>query len=81
VWLRPFAYPIPTSTGIDAQSVRVVAFIPEQNEFEAHFYRGIYHYESGQPDRAREQFAEALALRPGEPRAQAYLRQLDVAAP
>jgi hypothetical protein len=79
VWLRPFAYPIPTSTGIDTQSVRVVAFIPAQNEFEAHFYRGIYHFESGQPDKARAQFAEALAWRPGEPRVQAYLRQLDAA--
>jgi len=81
VWLRPFAYPIPTATGIDAQSVRVVAFLPSQNDFEAHFYRGVYHFESGQPDQARTQFAEALALRPGEPRVQAYLRQLDAAAP
>jgi hypothetical protein len=81
VWLRPFAYPIPTATGIDAQSVRVVAFLPSQNDFEAHFYRGIYHFESRQPDKARAQFAEALALRPGEPRVQAYLRQLDAAMP
>jgi hypothetical protein len=81
LWLRPFAYPIPTATGIDAQSVRVVAFLPSQNEFEAHFYRGIYHFESGQPDQARAQFAEALAVRPGEPRVQAYLQQLDAAEP
>lgn len=79
VWLRPFAYPIPTATGIDAQSVRIVAFIPAQNDFEAHFYRGVYHFESGQPDKARAQFAEALAIRPGESRVQAYLRQLDAA--
>lgn len=79
VWLRPFAYPIPTATGIDAQSVRIVAFIPAQNDFEAHFYRGVYHFESGQPDKARAQFGEALAIRPGEPRVQAYLRQLDAA--
>ena len=81
VWLRPFAYPIPTSTGIDAQSVRVVAFIPAQNEFEGHFYRGIYHYESGQPDKARAQFEQALIIRPGEPRVQTYLGQLGVDAP
>jgi hypothetical protein len=79
IWLRPFAYPIPTATGIDVQSVRVVAFIPAQNRFEGHFYRGIYHFESGQPDKARAQLAEALALRPGEPRVEAYLRQLDAA--
>jgi hypothetical protein len=81
VWLRPFAYPIPTTTGIDAQSVRVVAFIPAQNEFEAHYYRGVYHFESGQPDKARAQFVLALSLRPGEPRVLDYLRQLDTAAP
>jgi hypothetical protein len=81
VWLRPFAYPIPTATGIDAQSVRVVAFLPSQNDFEAHFYRGIYHFDSGQPDKARVQFAEALALRPGEPRVLDYMRHLDTAAP
>lgn len=79
VWLRPFAYPIPTATGIDAQSVRIVAFIPAQNDFEAHFYRGVYHFESGQPDKARAQFVEALAIRPDESRVQAYLRQLDAA--
>lgn len=81
VWLRPFAYPIPTASGIDSQSVRVVAFIPEQNEFEAHFYRGIYHFESGQPKLARAQFEMALALRPGEPRVQAYLAQLGAMTP
>jgi hypothetical protein len=81
VWLRPFAYPIPTATGIDAQSVRVVAFLPAQNEFEAHFYRGVYHFESGQPDHARPQFERALALRPGEPRVREYLRQLDQTLP
>ena len=80
VWLRPFAYPIPTATGIDVQSVRVVAFIPAQNEFEAHFYRGIYHFESGQPDKARTQFELALNVRPGEPRVLDYLRKIPAAA-
>ena len=75
-WLRPFAYPIPTSTGIDAQSVRVVAFLPSQNEFEARFYRGIYHLESGQPEKARVNFEEALRLRPSDGRAAEYLRRL-----
>jgi len=81
VWLRPFAYPIPTSAGIDAQSVRVVAFIPAQNEFEGHFYRGIYHYESGQPDKARTQFELALSIRPDEPQVREYLRNISPAAP
>jgi hypothetical protein len=80
-WLRPFAYPIPTATGIDAQSVRVVAFIPAQNPFEAHFYRGVYHFESGHPDKARQQFEQALALRPEEPRVREYLRQLGQTSP
>lgn len=81
VWLRPFAYPIPTSAGIDAQSVRIVAFIPAQNEFEGHFYRGIYHYESGQPDKARTQFELALSIRPDEPRVREYLRNISSTAP
>lgn len=76
VWLRPFAYPIPTATGIDSQSVRIVAFIPEQNEFESWFYRGTYHFESGEPAKARAAFEKALAIRPGEPRALAYLGKL-----
>jgi len=80
-WLRPFAYPIPTATGIDAQSVRVVAFIPAQSPFEAHFYRGVYHFESGHPDKARRQFEQALALRPEEPRVREYLRQLGQTSP
>jgi hypothetical protein len=81
MWLRPFAYPIPTASGIDAQSVRVVAFLPSQNEFEAHFHRGVYHFESGQPDKARTQFEQALVIRPGEPRVQTYLGQLGTATP
>lgn len=81
IWLRPFAYPIPTATGVDAQSVRVVAFIPAQNEFEGHFYRGIYHFESGQTDKARTQFESALRVRPGEPRVLDYLRKIPPAAP
>jgi hypothetical protein len=76
VWLRPFAYPIPTATGIDSQSVRIIAFIPEQNEFESWYYRGTYHFESSQPDKARTAFEKALALRPGEPRVLAYLGKL-----
>jgi len=76
VWLRPFAYPIPTATGIDSQSVRIIAFIPAQNEFESWFYRGTYHFESGQPAKARAAFEKALALRPGEPRVLAYLEKL-----
>jgi hypothetical protein len=76
VWLRPFAYPIPTASGIDSQSVRIIAFIPAQNVFESWLYRGIYHMESGQPDKARTAFDQALALRPGEPRVRAYLQNL-----
>ena len=81
VWLRPFAYPIPTATGIDVQSVRVVAFIPTQNTFEGHFYRGIYHFESGQQEKARTQFELALNARPGEPRVLDYLQKIPPAAP
>lgn len=75
-WLRPFAYPIPTATGIDSQSVRIIAFIPAQNEFESWFYRGTYHFESAQPEKALVAFQKALALRPGEPRVLAYLQKL-----
>jgi tetratricopeptide (TPR) repeat protein len=80
-WLRPFAYPIPTSSGIDAQSVRIIAFIPEQNAFESWFYRGVYHFESGQPEKARPAFEKALALRPGDPRVLSYLGNLPPPVP
>ena len=80
-WLRPFAYPIPTSSGIDSQSVRIIAFIPEQNAFESWFYRGVYHFESGQPEKARPAFEKALALRPGDPRVLSYLGNLPPPVP
>jgi len=81
VWLRPFAYPIPTETGIDAQSVRVIAFLPRQNEFEWRLHRGIYHFESGRPDQARVEFEAAIQLRPSDPLAGDYLRRLTQQAP
>jgi len=80
-WLRPFAYPIPTSSGIDAQSVRIIAFIPEQNAFESWFYRGVYHFDSGQPEKARPAFEKALTLRPGDPQILSYLGNLPPPAP
>lgn len=75
-WLRPFAYPIPGSSGIDAQSVRIFAVIPSQNAFESWFYRGIYHFESNQPDKARRAFEQAASLRPDDLRVKNYLEQL-----
>jgi hypothetical protein len=76
VWLRPFAYPIPTASGIDSQSVRIIAFLPGQNLFESWFHRGIYHMESGQPFKARAAFEQARAIRPGEPRVEMLLQRL-----
>jgi hypothetical protein len=81
VWLRPFAYPIPTGTGVDAQSVRVIAFLPGQNEFEWRLHRGIYHFDSGRPEQARVEFEAAQQLRPGDARAGDYLRRLTPDAP
>jgi hypothetical protein len=80
-WLRPFAYPISSATGIDSQSVRIIAVLPAQNLFESWFHRGIYHYESSQPEQARACFEKALAIRPGEPRCTAYLQRLPTATP
>lgn len=76
-WLRPFAYPIPSATGIDAASVRVFAVLPGQNKFEALYFRGLYHEQSGQLREARECFVAAGELRPGETRIMEALRRLD----
>ncbi len=76
-WLRPFAYPIPSGSGLDTRSVRIFAVLPEQNPFEVWFYRGIYHFESAEKELAWEAFLKADSLRPGEPRVRDYLRQLD----
>ncbi len=76
-WLRPFAYPIPTDSGLDANSVKIFAVLPEQSPFESLFYRGIYFLEIGRPAKARELFTEAAALRPEDERPRRYLREID----
>lgn len=80
-WLRPFAYPIPSASGLDTKSVRIFAVLPEQNAFEVWFFRGVYHFESAEWKEAREAFEKAGALRPGEPRVRAYLEQLEKTPP
>lgn len=75
-WLRPFCYPIPSGSALDTNSVKIFAFLPEQNPFEAAFFRGIYHFEAGELPKAIEQFEEARRLRPSDPRPQTYLRQI-----
>lgn len=73
-WLRPFCYPIPTGSGLDASSVKIFAVIPEQNEFESYFYRGIYHLEAEQAEKAKTMFEKAQTLRPHDERVANYLR-------
>jgi hypothetical protein len=80
-WLRPFAYPIPGNSGIDAQSVRIFAVLPSQNAFESWFYRGVYHFESNHPEKAKRAFEQAATLRPGDPRVKNYLNQLRSSEP
>ena len=75
-WLRPFAYPIPSTSGIDSQSVRIFAVLPAQNAFESWFYRGVYHFESGQPEKAKRAFEHAALLRPTDARVKTYLENL-----
>jgi len=76
-WLRPFAYPIPGDSGIDGSSVRIFAVLPQQTDFESHFFQGLYFFEIGQFDKAAGQMREALAIRPAHPTAQAYLREAE----
>ncbi len=76
-WLRPFAYPIPTGSGLDANSVKIFAVLPDQSPFESAYYRGIYFFETGRPAKAREMFAEAVALRPQDERPRRYLREIE----
>ena len=75
-WLRPFAYPIPGNSGIDAQSVKIFAVLPSQNAFESWFYRGVYHFESNHPEKAKRAFDQAALLRPADPRVKNYLENL-----
>jgi tetratricopeptide (TPR) repeat protein len=75
-WLRPFAYPIPSGSGLDTKSVRIFAVIPEQSKFEALYFRGLYHFEIGEPDKARPLFEQALVLRPADPRPADFLRMI-----
>ena len=79
-WLRPFAYPIPTNSGLDANSVKIFAFLPAQSQFESLYYRGVYFVETNQPDKARTMFREASAMRPDDPRPVRYLREMDAAS-
>jgi len=76
-WLRPFAYPIPGDSGIDGTSVRIFAVVPEQSEFEFHFFQGVYFFDTGKyPDAARH-MREALAMRPDHPAALNYLKEAE----
>lgn len=75
-WLRPFAYPIPSGSGFDTRSVRIFAVIPEQSKFETLYFRGVYHFEIGEPGKARPLFEQALALRPADPRPADFLRKI-----
>lgn len=75
-WLRPFAYPIPSESGLQADSVRIFAVIPEQNAFEAAYFRGIFYFESGDFKRADQIFREAASLRPGDLRITEYLKKI-----
>jgi hypothetical protein len=74
-WLRPLAYPIPSEAGLDATSVRIFAFLPQQSPAEAAYYRGVYHEESGAMDQALEAYRLATMLDPGNrPAAEAVAR-------
>ena len=75
-WLRPFAYPITSGSDIDSQSVRIFAVLPSQNAFESWFYRGVYHFESGQPEKAKRAFEQAALLRPTDAGVKTYLENL-----
>lgn len=75
-WLRPFCYPIPSGSGLDANSVKIFAFLPQQNAFEAAFFRGVYHFEAGEFPAAAERFQAAQRLRPSDPRPAAFLQQI-----
>lgn len=79
-WLRPFAYVIPGDSGIDGTSVRIFAVLPQQNEFEHHFFQGVYFLEVGKAGDAARHMREALALRPDHPTAREYLRQAEASA-
>jgi hypothetical protein len=76
-WLRPFAYPIPSGSGLDTKSVRIFAVIPEQSKFETLYFRGVYHFEIGESEKARPLFEQALSLRPADPRPAGFLRKID----
>ncbi|MDX2079188.1 MAG: hypothetical protein SFU53_00230 [Terrimicrobiaceae bacterium] len=78
-WLRPFAYPIPTDSGLDTNSVKIFAVLPQQSLFEAYLFRGIYHYETNESSLAREMLEKAQAVRPGDPRPANYLKAIDAA--
>jgi hypothetical protein len=79
-WLRPFAYPIPSESGIDGASVRIFAVLPQQNDFEFHFFQGAYFFEVGKFEDAARHMREALAIRPSSPAAMDLLRQAEKGA-
>ncbi len=76
-WLRPFAYPIPSGSGLDTRSVRIFAVIPEQSKFETLYFRGVYHFEIGEMEKAGALFRQAQALRASDPRPADFLRRIE----
>lgn len=81
VWLRPFAYPIPTDSGLDTNSVKIFAVLPQQSLFESFYYQGVYFFETERYEKARQIFSKAAQLRPSDDRPQLYLKEIDTKHP
>jgi len=72
-WLRPLCYPIPSASGLDANSVKIFAVMPDQSPFQSWFYQGVYHFEAREFAAACEMFGRALEEKPGDPETQELL--------
>lgn len=75
-WLRPFAYPIPSNSGLDSNAVKIFAVVPDQGHLEALFHRGVYHFDSGQYEDAERQFKEVCREVPAHEPSLQYLNNI-----
>jgi len=67
-WLRPLFYPVPAEFGLGEAKVWLFEVCGGQSPFDALLHRGVFAFEAGNFQAARELFTRAGEIQPGDTR-------------